>query len=189
MTKERPILFSGSMVRAILDGSKTQTRRIAKEFDDSQNLDGILARYPRQKGCRYGEPGDRLWVRESWCHFPADAPDGMGEMVYYRAHPGNGDPRADRTMERNGVKWQPSIHMPRSLSRITLEITDVRVQRLQGISEEDAQAEGAPPASNPGGDGESYVAGFGDLWESIHGPSGWNANPWVWVITFRKVEQ
>jgi hypothetical protein len=78
--------------------------------------------------------------------------------------------------------------MPRWASRITLEITEVRMQRLHDISEEDARAEGAPPGLNPDGSGESYVAGFGDLWESIHGPSGWNANPWVWAITFRGIE-
>lgn len=189
MTKERPILFSGPMVRAILEGRKTQTRRIAKEFDGKPDLDRLLARHPRQKGCRYGEPGDRLWVREAWCHFPADAPDGMGEQVYYRADPGSEDFRAKQVMGRNGIKWRSAIYMPRSLSRITLEITDVRVQRLQEISEEDARLEGVQPGLNPDGEGESYVAGFGDLWESIHGPSSWNANPWVWAITFGRVEQ
>jgi hypothetical protein len=153
--KERPILFSGGMVRAILDGSKTQTRRIAKEFNEMPNLDGILKRFPNQEGCPYGAPGDRLWVRETWAvqhEYDAFLTKRIGDLIL-------------------------------------LEITDVRVQRLLEISEEDARAEGAIGALNDSV-GYNWCAreAFAALWESIHGPGSWEVNPWVWAITFRRLE-
>jgi len=190
--KERPILFSGPMVRAILDGSKTQTRRIAKEFNEMPNLDGILRRFPNidvpvQKGCPYGTPGDRLWVRETWAHERdgTGCPDDTG--VLYRAT----DPGWDD--EGTGLRWRPSIFMSRASSRILLEITDVRVQRLQEISEEDARAEGVTPTMPIYGDcggfeHQGHRDSFIRLWESINGPNSWHANPWVWAITFRRLE-
>ena len=174
--KERPILFSGPMVRAILDGSKTQTRRVAKEFDEMPNLDGILQRFPRQNGCPHGAPGDRLWVRETWAHERdgTGCPDDTG--VLYRAT----DPGWDD--EGTGLRWRPSIFMPRIASRILLEITDVRVQRLQEISDEDARAEGYD---------RSHAfprEWFALLWERINGTGSWHANPWAWAITFQRLE-
>jgi hypothetical protein len=195
--KERPILFSGGMVRAILDGSKTQTRRVAKEFNEMPSLDGILKRFPDidvpvQKGCPYGTPGDRLWVRETWAvqhEYDAFPPSAIGSSArwHYAA-----------TEDLGGLRKRPSIFLPRRGSRILLEITDVRVQRLQEISEDDARAEGVSDGgclscgdsepcgcSNPQPDARD---GFAWLWQSIHGSDGWHANPWVWAITFRRLE-
>lgn len=183
--REKPILFSGPMVRAILEGSKTQTRRVCKldvrggmpqpEFDS-------LLRY-----CPYGQPGDRLWVRETcWLY-------GRWEVKGVRK---NGKPSwrfvligkrvrfdkpgTDESMAYwgggEGWSWRPSIHMPRWASRITLEITGVRVERLGEISESDARAEGV-----------QSVAEFKELWASINGPGSWEANPWVWVVEFRRI--
>lgn len=195
--KERPILFSGPMVRAILDGSKTQTRRVAKhplaqaavrinsykgqsEFDCifSDDTGGIIC-------CPHGAPGDRLWVRETWAHERdgTGCPDDTG--VLYRAT----DPGWDD--EGTGLRWRPSIFMPRAASRILLEITDVRVQRLQEVSEEDARAEGVDlqgfRSLTEGIAGREHRIQFCTLWESIHGPGSWDANPWVWAITFRRL--
>lgn len=203
--KERPILFSAPMVRAILDGRKTQTRRVVKvppstrsvrwvenaELVPSGGYTGWVIEcdapllLPRQ--CPYGVPGDRLWVRESFDvpyrqNFPGDR-----SAVVYRAdylRPTFLDPCVGDDPSR----WSRSIHMPRWASRITLEVTGVRVERLQGISEEDAMAEGAPPILvPPDGGSEPHVEGFRDLWESINGSGSWDANPWVWVIEFAKV--
>ena len=189
--KERPILFSREMVRAILAGRKTQTRRVAKAFDGKGDLDKILARFTRQKGCPYGEPGDRLWVREAHSIFDAHgqhrdddkrwgpwgglptvvSPDGA-KIAYFR-----------EGFDRSGQnRWRPSIHMPRWASRITLEITDVRVEKLRDISEGDVIREGCP-------DDVLYGRGwYRDLWNEINGDDAWGANPWVWVIEFRRVE-
>jgi hypothetical protein len=217
--KERPILFSGPMVRAILDGRKTQTRRVIKpqppqwidelhggqlsgrapyelENEDNQIVGwgfqderGTYWRVP------YGNPGDRLWVREAWAVVPHVTDNGP-------KHRAKGDGtgvtwRADWNANPSGFKWKPSIHMPRWASRITLEITAVRVERLNDISEADAIAEGAerPVLSATELNGMpvhpmtgSYADGFQDLWGSINGPESWAANPWVWVIEFQKVE-
>jgi len=132
--------------------------------------------------CPYGQPGNRLWVRESF----RDARAAMLGRVLYRA---DGD---------NICGWKPSIHMPRHLSRITLEVTTVRVERLQSISEADAQAEGVTPKWEPGCSGRLMDAlggfsfrpaasAYAELWEQIHGPGSWDANPWVWVIEFKRV--
>jgi len=180
--KERPILFSAPMIRAILEGRKTQTRRIAKEFNEMPNLDGILKRYPNPKGCRYGKPGDRLWVRETWAvqhEYDSFAPSEIGASArwHYAA-----------TEDLGGLRKRPSIFLPRRGSRITLEITNVRVQRLQDISEEDAQAEGAVGALDQSvGNNWCASQAFAALWESINGPDSWDANPWVWAVTFRKL--
>jgi hypothetical protein len=178
--KERPILFSGPMILAILAGAKTKTRRVAKEFDGMPNLDVILKRFPRQNGCPYGVPGDRLWVRETfaWLADGTGCPDDAG--VLYRAT----DPGWDD--EETGLRWRPSIFMPRAASRILLEITDLRVERLQAISEADAKAEGAPleqPVMGP----PCHVLGFLNIWETINGAGSWDANPWVWVVSFRRL--
>jgi len=161
--KERPIIFSGPMVRAILAGEKTQTRRIVK---------------PQAVKCPYGKPGDRLWVRESFC----EVVDQYGsKRAHYRASEPNLEvirPMKDRPPYAGPPKWKPSIHMPRWASRIDLEITHVRSQRLQAITVGAARAEGI--VAQPG-----YLASeFKALWESIHGSGSWDKNPWVWVIEF-----
>ncbi|MFY2659264.1 hypothetical protein ACOTJ6_12990 [Achromobacter xylosoxidans] len=190
--RERPILFSGPMVRAILAGNKTQTRRVAKEFAGRDDLDSILARFPNQNGCPYGQPGDRLWVREKWSsdfahHYPYD-------RVWYAAD----DDRRHDIEVRNGVRgiyspesqefvpfrWRPSIHMPRSACRLVLEVTGVRVERLNNISQEDAELEGVECNMSP----LSFREHFQRLWEHINGAGSWDANPWVWVVEFRRIE-
>lgn len=201
--KERPILFSAPMVLALLAGTKTQTRRVAKEFAGRDDLEKILRRFPNQNGCPYGQPGDRLWVRESW--FPDPPADGTWAYAEWAGcregqiagvpdrfrHPAFCCYAADWL--HGEVRWTPSIHMPRWASRITLEITSVRIERLQDISEQDAAAEGvatwAPGALSP----ESLNADPSDqfrwLWCSINGPDSWGANPWVWVVEFKRVQQ
>ena len=178
--KERPILFSAPMVRALLAGTKTQTRRTCnhpglKDLSYIVNCgDGWWGDEEGdfQARCPYGQPGDRLWVRETFCDdWLADAGG-----VAYRADGG-----MDAEMFDAGCTWRPSIHMPRSLSRITLEVTGVRVERLQDISEADAIAEGTP---FPFG---GWVGGYQKLWESINGPGSWDLNPWVWVVEFKRV--
>jgi hypothetical protein len=196
--KERPILFSGPMVRAILDGSKTQTRRMVKDAQPAGigrchwsntgwahlRLSGGCSCQPVH--CPHGTPGDRLWVRETWAHERdgTGCPDDTG--VLYRAT----DPGWDD--EGTGLRWRPSIFMPRIASRILLEITDVRVQRLQEISDEDARAEGIDlqgfRSLTEGIAGREHRIKFHDLWEDIHGDGSWNTNPWVWAITFRRLE-
>lgn len=144
MAKERPILFSGPMVRAILEGRKTQTRRVLKGdalawIDDAGFLPGFVGHHDNHL-CPYGQPGDRLWVRETWFN---DAIFGKPEPVY------RADGSFDEQFERHRLgqvgpfKWIPSIHMPRWASRINLGVTGIRVERLQDITEEDAKAEGA----------------------------------------------
>jgi hypothetical protein len=215
ITKERPILFKAEMVRAILDGRKTQTRRIVKGARHEGighchwSGTGWAHLWPhggcscQSVACPYGAPGDRLWVREAWTRFPPDAPDGMGEAIYYRAEPGNLRDSATNTMEQNGVKWRPPIRMPRWASRITLEIVDVRVERLHSITEADAVAEGVGLSHRAISPYESewsfwdYLGNapcygmardsFASLWESINGPGSWDANPWVWAVQFRRL--
>lgn len=178
--KERPILFSGAMVRAILEGRKTQTRRVVKyvpalgEPEEwchrfSFGSDPII--FNPEHHCKYGAVGERLWVRETW----ADCGDKTAVM------------RADCSVLVPGVRWRPSIHMPRWASRITLEIIGVRVERLQDISDEDAMAEGCQAEIIPP-NFQSYRAGYATLWDAINGPGAWDKNPWVWVIEFKWVE-
>ena len=182
---ERPILMSAPMVRSILAGKKTQTRRIVKGQysglphmvgDDVAFLDKGRRTGPDQR-CPYGVPGDRLWVRETHCAFERG-------HVHYAAD-FTRDPKGER---EHGVRWTPSIHMPRWASRITLEITDVRVERLQEISEADAIAEGTAPYRlpvHPAREALRHVDGYAQLWDSINGAGSWAANPWVWVVSFK----
>lgn len=204
--KERPILFNDEMVLAILDGRKTQTRRVIKQrhlfkpvrgfgFEpDSLNYpvhmpvgaEGEQAISWAKKNSPFGTPGDRIWVRETFCSVPDhDEPAGCSGFLY--AADGGGP----------YGKWTPSIHMPRAASRILLEVTDVRVERLNDISEEDAAAEGV--AQLRGGFWKHYQPGwtqhqlsargsFVTLWKSIYGEESWQANPWVWVIEFMRIE-
>lgn len=189
--KERPILMKAEMVRATLDGSKTQTRRLFK-FQEHGCLTGDCPHSKQPEcdatlleECPYGRPGDRLWVKETF--FPTDPwvafKDGTQmhrDGSYYK---GNGKPIGP-------VKWKPSIFMPRWASRIDLEITAVRVERLREISQEDAVAEGV---NNIRGSGEEThciepVDAYRELWESINGKGSWAQNPYVWVITFRRIK-
>lgn len=211
--KSRPILFSGPMVRAILEGRKTQTRRVVKpqpnagwKFncfdsfyywwtpDGTCNLNG-----PHEgRKCPFGQPGDRLWVRETWAAWDsvsdreASEVDGTAQELAERGlNQAHISYRADPRMHAD--KWRPSIHMPRWASRITLEIESVRVERVQEISENDARAEGCdgdcPIAYIPPYTTRPRVYHYAHLWQSINGPGSWDANPWVWVIQFRRVQK
>lgn len=197
--KERGMIFNGEMVLAILDGRKTQTRRPIKwkqtRFTEiGEREDG--SKWPWSEDaehacdfwhpCPFGAVGDRIWVRETWNKY--------GGLLTYRAdHDWIDDMRKETVCT---AKWVPSIHMPRWASRILLEITDVRVERLNSISQEDAQAEGLeltgwrPTYSDPDSGGEVMTPydNFAELWSSIYGEEGWKSNPWVWVIEFKRVE-
>lgn len=226
--KEKPILFSGPMVRAILNGSKTQTRRIVKPvrgYEYSSILkygmphtadswavwwhSGETDRVGCYQECPYGKPGDRLWVRES----AYIAPENFGDLDLANCVDGNGcrrivgysasmDGDSERCARDYGVKQSPSIFMPRWASRITLEITGVHAERLQGISEADASAEGAvteddvnridtdilPTARKLRLPYEDDRVWFAHLWDEINGKrASWESNPWVWVLKFQKV--
>lgn len=198
MRKEHPILFSAPMVRAILEGRKTQTRRIAKEFD-GKDVDAIIRRFPNQQGCPYGQPGDRLWVRETvWIprprtrHDMLEVADTWPKCIYSA----DTDAIEIEWMKEHRWKQRPSIHMPRWASRITLEVTRVRVERLKDISAEDAIAEGVNPSYRhiapdciAAAELQCKAArdAFRDLWESINGAGSWSANPWVWVVEFKRI--
>ncbi|MEE8956040.1 morphogenetic protein [Klebsiella pneumoniae] len=210
--KERGMIFNSEMVLAILDGRKTQTRRPIKwkqtRFTEiGEREDG--SKWPWSEDaehacdfwhpCPFGAVGDRIWVRETFCTVD-DTQYGGGKWVDYRAtpkfeasHPAGWDCAPN---DAEALKWRPSIHMPRWASRILLEITDVRVERLNAISQEDAQAEGLeltgwrPTYSDPDSGGEVMTPydNFAELWSSIYGDESWQANPWVWVIEFKRVE-
>lgn len=240
--KERPILFSAPMVRAILEGRKTQTRRVVAQQPTFDRRGVTSASWAERDGlwmfpnvapevrvrCPYGQPGDRLYVRETWARvnsecgpgfaYRADGdfhqPDydgenfGAGPSFNYAKYPGDYSMwYGDLLRGADGHPWSPSIHMPRWASRIDLEVTGVRVERLQDISEEDADCEGVLGCErcngvgwiNTGPDGgeQCDAPGCGDgtlvdlfraLWESINGPGSWDANPWVWVVEFRRVK-
>ncbi len=194
---ERGMIFNGQMVRAILDGRKTQTRRPVKFPVIDKNMGCELAGNElagelaagNYWNSPFGKPGDRIWVRETFSTVPdQDEPAGCSALLY--AADGN-SPYG---------KWTPSIHMPRWASRILLEIANIGVQRLNSISQADAAREGLIklPATgryclNQGDqyfDGASYDARevFSWLWESIYGDGSWQANPWVWVIEFKRIE-
>ena len=197
--KERPILFSGPMVRALLAGTKTQTRRIAKpvRHPDLGNMYApgalVLEHEPQHvidRCCPYGRPGDRLWVREThmnWWKLDPANPEGPRLFSHVAAY------AADGYELEPGERWIPSIHMLRAASRILLEITGVRVERLQDINEMDAAAEGvatwAPGALSPDSLNADPSDQFRWLWSSINGPDSWSANPWVWVVEFKRVQQ
>ncbi|HBT6082859.1 TPA: hypothetical protein MCD18_004144 [Klebsiella quasipneumoniae] len=212
---ERGMIFNAEMVRAILDGRKTQTRRIMAPqpaddiergiFPDPEAI-GWKSSLRHKHGsttahfCPYGKPGDRIWVRETFC--PVDDTQYGGEKwVDYRAtpkfeasHPAGWDSAPN---DAEALKWRPSIHMPRWASRILLEITGVRVERLNSIHDVDAMREGiqnltACSHSDFGIPGvvnaQHPVRAFQLLWESIYGTDSWSTNPWVWVIEFKRVE-
>ncbi len=166
---EKPILFSGEMIRAVLDGRKTQTRRVVKP----QPV-GLWAA-PGKSRCPYGQPGGRLWVRETF--YPERSH--RGPVSYRATWPRDDDPPDGG--------WKPSIFMPRWASRITLEIVSVRVEQVQDISEDDARAEGVDDGTGQTRPLHPYW--FRALWDSINSKRGygWEKNPWVWVVAFRRV--
>lgn len=244
--KERGMIFNAEMVRAILDGRKTQTRRIMKPQPDPcpggghwwpsnvfKTMLHVEEEMQNGKGgwgglvgdaCPFGDVGDRIWVRETW----ATLGNEDGCCVDWEGNLCKGDERSAARIYRASCEqrpgdyglwsipddaywkphtkehkfegaWRPSIHMPRWASRILLEITDVRVERLNAISEEDATAEGVPPAGSllpdypgtfltPKGDFATAKVAFQRLWESIYGEESWKANSWVWVISFERIE-
>lgn len=200
--------MSAPMVRAILDGRKTQTRRIIPVQPDSFGPpQWWVPEYCKQirppseevyktealKRCKYGQPGDILWVRETWQTWA------LGWI--FKASYGDELPK--------GIKWKPSIFMPREASRIRLEVTDIRVERPQDISEEDCMAEGIERAGygyksyeiihagrhkgepNPHSviPNNSPITSYMELWESINGLNSWELNLWVWVISFKRIQQ
>ena len=199
--KERPMLFSAPMVRALLDGSKTQTRRALKwqpdypiiiATDPHTNRYQIGEREPVTEAALlraspYGQPGDRLWVRETFCLDD----DGHEEWPVFRA---DGAKLPQRQPTREPARWTPSIHMPRWASRILLDVVSLRVERLNDCSDADAVAEGIglnPSAigmklTNPPGESMA-IAMYHALWDSINGAGSWAANPWVWVVEFKRV--
>lgn len=199
---ERGMIFNAEMVRALLDGRKTQTRRIVK-LSHERGMQNPVVRGKNGEisfvGCRlaamlcpFGQPGDRIWVRETWAEAGGNAP----ELQLYRAnYPDHVPSHYENLKSVEEIRWRPSIHMPRWASRITLEITDVRVERLKDISQRDAIAEGGPP-DHPSFSKISREMGFSDwprswfaqTWWEIYGREAWNTNPWVWVIEFRRVE-
>ena len=224
--KERPILFSAPMVRAVLEGRKTVTRRAMKcqpDADASITVESYNVTVTNRRGyqeagpeifgawwrdgesgckCPYGKPGDRLWVRETFIDLRGTGvehrpdPDGPLQRYAYAAdcRPGS---HSDEARKDFGLKYKPSIHMPRAACRILLEITDVRVERLQDITEEQAKTEGVRLYTDHAELGdwwhvegiETYSAdprkSFELLWSSVGGD--WNANPWVWVVEFKRV--
>lgn len=207
--KERPILFNSEMVQAILSGRKTQTRRIIK-LDHERGFQNPVVRGRAGEVssvkfglshmlCPLGQPGDQLWVRETWqgplvdydeaySMFKDPKPYQKVENCVYRA---DGGPCPEFTDADDDLRqgWRPSIHMPRWASRINLLITGVRVERLNDISQEDAKSEGCCYGRG-GGVPDLAVSPadhFPTLWESIYGIKSWAANPWVWVIEFERV--
>lgn len=216
--KERGILFSSPMVRALLAGTKSQTRRALRVQPDSHHWESLpgyeLKRskivtikercavkfshsIPQNREwdtaldwllCPYGQPGDRLWVRETWGYdWYDDGQTRAWKRPVYRADPG-----AQPSDQGDPAPWRPSIHMPRRLSRILLEVTDVRVERLQAISEADALAEGVfswwREQDDPASDHPEPRELYRQLWESINGVGSWDANPWVWAVSFKRVQ-
>lgn len=218
---ERPIIFSAQTVKAILENRKTQTRRIVKPQPE-ERLWKIWERFPHQSGCPYGEPGQFLWVRESFAiehDVDGEAPpykdgrpllrnpiydEGQG-WEWQQAHYAATDPIPDLMCEHKGCQgqpcrnpWRPSMFMPRWASRITLEITEVRVERVWEISMVDCYAEGIPPIPclddhiTPETLTGIARRAFAELlWDPINEERGfgWNANPWVWRLAFRRVER
>ena|SRR3990167_3894037 len=201
--KERPIIFSADMVNAILAGNKTQTRRVVKPqrhpYGEMLTPDEVAAEFIGNTcaiRCKYGKIGDKLWVRENCRAIELESGE---DVVQYMSD------MAIRSIEHTqdaADKWidlhnyandygriAPSIHMPRWASRILIEITDIRVERLKDISEVEAKAEGTAWEACGSSQEGNHKAGFASLWESINGAGSWNINPFVWVISFKRVEK
>ncbi|WP_425537047.1 hypothetical protein [Klebsiella pneumoniae] len=198
---ERGMIFNAEMVRALLDGRKTQTRRPIKwkqtRFTEiGEREDG--SKWPWSEDaehacdfwhpCPFGAVGDRIWVREAF-RVHSRATD-VATLVYKASERNSWTEQTRRVpvavcnKPATPEKWTPSLHMPRWASRILLEITGVRVERLRSMNQDDARAEGVIAASGPMDAGLA----FRELWDSIYGEESWKANPWVWVIEFKRVE-
>lgn len=225
--KERGMIFNSEMVRAILDGRKTQTRRIMKVQPESNQLGLLLITDSTKRSdigkyhwaesnatgnhvrsklflCPFGAVGDRIWVREGFFPAPLEMQSEPPRKTMWNIAYRDGmqmeklAPAEYNPTIYNYERWTPSIHMPRWASRILLEITDVRVERLNAISEEDARAEGIidggclncgePEPCGCANPEPDATDAFAYLWQSIYGQASWNANPWVWVIVFKRVE-
>lgn len=212
--KEHPILFSGPMINAILEGRKTQTRRVVKstliinqaEFECG-NRPHVTHSEPNLQhyvdtDCPFGQIGDRLWVRETFCMGVIEEHDASepGDRYLYVDDSDYGDGKQypiykqwvlGEGIDFDEVKWKPSIHMPRSASRILLEITKIRVERLADLSTEDAKAEGFDYSTHPSAIEMGYAIGaktnFRHAWQEIYGATSWDKNPWVWVVEFKIV--
>ncbi len=219
--KERPILFSDQRVRALLLGQQTQTRRIMKSLafapgqDNHEGCYGFDVSSNQQRGrhmmemadltyqCPFGQPGDRLWVRESW-RGPIVPKDQLAEYekspeafrhtnyCHYRADSTELSAVLEKDIELSG--WQTGIHMPRWASRIDLEITAVRVERIQTISDDDVMAEGVQTDSHflnnfftMKNEAIAPKVAYQQAWEKQYGATSWEVNPWVWVIEFTRV--
>jgi hypothetical protein len=207
--KEKPILFSTPMVQAILEGRKTQTRRVIKpqpiKVFKENGVDVLIDDGRTNAGKRPYAVGDILWVRETWAKY--DAPYGL-LCSKYQYKVDKYDLSIRTSIYGKKIKWKPSIFMPREAARLFLEVKCVRVERLRDISEKDAEAESAKPIgvkdlsnvfnyldNNTGGDSSelsnSYKAGFYKIWEELNAKRGcsWDSNPWVWVIEFERKEK
>ncbi|EPY4902331.1 hypothetical protein ACXDKF_004586 [Klebsiella pneumoniae] len=213
--KERGMIFNGEMVRALLSGRKTQTRRIIKDCTVGRDQISkfiqiekkFIGCYPEdvpeliRECCPYGIPGDRIWAREAF-RVHSRATD-VATLVYKASERNSWTEQTHRVpvavcnKPATPEKWTPSLHMPRWASRILLEITDVRVERLNSIHDVDAMREGIQNLTTcshadfgiPGVvNAQHPVRAFQLLWESIYGADSWRANPWVWVIEFKRVE-
>ena len=216
--KVRPILFNTEMVAAIIDGRKTQTRRLINPqptFKDGTGfywkgyMYGIGSDYAEtvrnftRTNCPIGCVGDQLWVRETYCYGRIDEHDSTEPASRYlyvddsdygdgQTYPIYKQMVLSDGIECDEVKWKPSIHMPRSASRITLEITKIRVERLNDISDKDAKAEGFDYSHNPsvirmGRATDDAKTNFSNTWKAIYGTDSWEQNQWVWVIEFKRV--
>ncbi|MBP0589312.1 hypothetical protein J8I87_06180 [Paraburkholderia sp. LEh10] len=211
--RELPILFSGAMVRALLDGRKTQTRRVVNP-EPSAGVrvspfcaSGLEDGHGRELRSPYGKPGDRLWVRETWAQPTTLDP---GPTVYRADYPACVPAGFENVPAAEAITWKPSIHMPRALARLTLEVTGVRVERLQDISADDARAEGLEYREDyiagracrrwrsygsadgwfPEGRDIAPIHSFQTLWDGLNAERGfrWTVNPWVWVVEFKRIE-
>jgi len=215
MRKEKPILFKTEMVQAILAGKKTMTRRVfplkhypADNYGDlSRSVPEIRGKYQFLRlengheyggpiNCPYGKVGDILWVRETWAEWKGiNCPcnyDCNCEKFMYKADPDT-DFANDCESPEERVRWKPSIHMPRSAARLFLKVKDIRVERLQFMTDEDCEAEGVRPSIDGNAkdwreDENGWHRTFRQLWDSIN-PGGWDLNPWVWVVEFERVEE
>ena len=197
--KETGLMFKAPLVRAILSGQKTQTRRVVKP-QPAPGQGMVNAAYCGDRHlwlrdgpcdesdpayewrCPFGKPGDRIYVRETWRQQADDDGFLIDNAFWYRAT----DPDVMDSEDMEKSPWGPSIHMPKSAARIWLEVTGVRVERLQSISEADAKAEGVDASKYHGLD-RAYARAFSELWESTGGD--WAANPWVWVVDFKRIEK
>ncbi len=211
--KESPVLFNSDMVRAILEGRKTETRRVIKD-QPNYNLKYGQTHKDLERNilrrCPYGQPGDQLWVRETFCPYPEES---TGRIYYRASHETQRDRAKTNTkLPKHLYNWKPSIYMPRTASRITLEITEIQVERVQDITEEEALAERVEYRTDGMFGAETGNKGYVDyhkmfstqkhpslcvhkktakesfhsLWDSIY--KNWDDNPWVFVIKFKRIE-